>query len=103
MVGSIALLLSFLGLYLATKQFNFLDLGNIAASGKLVSAIGEGWNVSEAGARSILGILFLGAFLGFAIKVPLVPFHSWLPLTYSEAPTGTVMLLTGVMSGRSWS
>ena len=43
-------------------------------------------------------ILFAGAFLGFAVKVPLVPFHTWLPAAYAEAPTGTTMLLTGAMS-----
>src|SRR5205085_6702431 len=32
------------------------------------------------------------------VKVPLMPFHGWLPATYSEAPTSTTMLLTGVMS-----
>src|SRR5260370_22670330 len=39
-----------------------------------------------------------GAFLGFAVKVPLLPFHTWVPSAYEEAPTGTTMLLTGVMS-----
>jgi NADH-quinone oxidoreductase subunit M len=43
-------------------------------------------------------LIFLGAFLGFAVKVPLVPFHSWLPAAYAEAPIGTTMLLTGLMS-----
>jgi NADH-quinone oxidoreductase subunit M len=43
-------------------------------------------------------IIFTGAFLGFAVKVPLFPFHTWLPAAYAEAPTGTTMLLTGVMS-----
>src|SRR6185437_2435501 len=43
-------------------------------------------------------VIFGGVFLGFAVKVPLIPFHTWLPAAYSEAPTGTTMLLTGVMS-----
>jgi len=43
-------------------------------------------------------VIFGAAFLGFAVKVPLVPFHTWLPNTYAEAPTGTTMLLTGLMS-----
>jgi NADH-quinone oxidoreductase subunit M len=46
-----------------------------------------------------LGLLiFAGAFLGFAVKVPLVPFHTWLPDAYAEAPTGTTIVLTGAMS-----
>jgi NADH-quinone oxidoreductase subunit M len=42
--------------------------------------------------------LFLAFFAAFAIKTPLVPFHSWLPITYVEAPTATTVLLAGVMS-----
>ena len=43
-------------------------------------------------------ILFWAAFLGFAVKTPVVPFHTWLPATYAEAPSETTMLLTGAMS-----
>src|SRR5205823_4441221 len=42
--------------------------------------------------------IFLGVLLGLAVKVPLFPFHAWLPPAYAEAPTGTSMFLTGVMS-----
>jgi NADH-quinone oxidoreductase subunit M len=42
--------------------------------------------------------LFAAAFLGFAVKVPLVPFHTWLPNAYAEAPTGVTILLTAAMS-----
>jgi NADH-quinone oxidoreductase subunit M len=42
--------------------------------------------------------LFLAFFTAFAIKTPLVPLHSWLPDTYTEAPTSTTVLLAGVMS-----
>jgi NADH-quinone oxidoreductase subunit M len=42
--------------------------------------------------------LAAGVLLGFAVKVPLMPFHTWLPATYSEAPTAVTMLLTGAMS-----
>jgi NADH-quinone oxidoreductase subunit M len=42
--------------------------------------------------------LFLAFFAAFAIKTPLVPFHSWLPDTYVQAPTTTTVLLAGVMS-----
>jgi NADH-quinone oxidoreductase subunit M len=46
----------------------------------------------------LAGAVFAGIFLGLAVKVPLVPFHTWLPAAYTEAPTGTAMLLTGAMS-----
>jgi NADH-quinone oxidoreductase subunit M len=42
--------------------------------------------------------LFLLVLLGFAVKLPVWPLHSWLPLAYSEAPTPVTMVLTGVMS-----
>ena len=50
------------------------------------------------GWKNIGLIVFFGAFLGFAVKVPVVPFHTWLPAAYSEAPSAVTMLLTGVMS-----
>jgi NADH-quinone oxidoreductase subunit M len=46
----------------------------------------------------LVTVVFLGVFLGFAVKAPLMPFHTWLPSAYAEAPTGVSMLLTGVMS-----
>ncbi|GHG15220.1 MULTISPECIES: NADH-quinone oxidoreductase subunit M [Amycolatopsis] len=41
--------------------------------------------------------LFLGFFLAFAIKAPLVPFHTWLPDAAGEAPIGVAVLLVGVL------
>ena len=41
--------------------------------------------------------LFLALFLGLAIKVPLFPFHTWLPLAHVEAPTAGSVLLAGVL------
>jgi NADH-quinone oxidoreductase subunit M len=42
-------------------------------------------------------LLFLGFFLAFAIKAPLVPFHTWLPDSGAEAPIGGAVLLVGVL------
>jgi NADH-quinone oxidoreductase subunit M len=41
--------------------------------------------------------VFLGLMAGFAIKVPLVPVHTWLPLAHVEAPTAGSVLLAGVL------
>jgi len=41
--------------------------------------------------------LFLGFFVAFAIKAPLVPFHTWLPDAGAEAPIGSAVLLVGVL------
>jgi NADH-quinone oxidoreductase subunit M len=99
MVGSIAMLLSFVALYLATGSFDFVELGRMAHDGTLQSALlaNRNWGVSAFSPH--LGmILFAGVFLGLAVKVPVIPFHTWLPAAYEEAPTGTTILLTGAMS-----
>ncbi len=41
--------------------------------------------------------IFLALFAGFAIKVPLVPFHTWLPLAHVEAPSAGSVLLAGIL------
>ena len=41
--------------------------------------------------------IFLGFFLGFAIKVPMFPFHTWLPDAHVEAPTAGSVILAGVL------
>src|SRR6516165_355592 len=42
-------------------------------------------------------MLFFGFFLGFAIKVPMFPFHTWLPDAHVEAPTAGSVILAGVL------
>lgn len=100
MVGSVTLLLSFLAIWIATKTstepgcFDFIKLADMAKRGEITAKLGDviGW-------KSYIGLLvFFGAFLGFAVKVPVVPFHTWLPSAYAEAPGPVTMLLTGVMS-----
>ena len=98
MVGSVAMLLAFLALFLATGRFDFIDLAQMALDGRLSASITAnlhwfGWSGDQ-----IATLIFCGAFLGFAVKVPIVPFHTWLPSTYAEAPSATTMLLTGAMS-----
>jgi NADH-quinone oxidoreductase subunit M len=43
-------------------------------------------------------IVFLCLMVGFAVKLPIVPFHSWLPAAYSEAPAGITMFLAAVLA-----
>ena len=97
MVGSVALLLAFLALFLATGRFDFIDLAQLAQSGQLTTALAQ--NLHWRGIRSTWRCCSSGrAFLGFAVKMPVVPFHTWLPATYAEASSETTMLLTGAMS-----
>ncbi len=98
MVGSVAMLLAFLAIFLATRQFDFIDLAALAQSGHLMPAVVDKLAWHRFTPEHLGLIVFAGAFLGFAVKVPLVPFHTWLPSAYSEAPTGTTILLTGAMS-----
>jgi NADH-quinone oxidoreductase subunit M len=98
MVGSVAMLLSFVAMYMATGKFDFIELAQLAYGGQLMPMV-----IAKLGWHSILPqhvalLIFAGAFLGFAVKVPLIPFHTWLPSAYSEAPTGATILLTGAMS-----
>ena len=98
MVGSVAMLLSFLAIFLATNKFDFIDLAAMAHNGQLMPAVIDKLDWSRFTPNHLAMIVFYGAFLGFAVKVPLFPFHTWLPSAYSEAPTGTTILLTGAMS-----
>jgi len=101
MVGSVTLLLSFLAIYLATGSFDFISLAALAHQHQLLPALAahfSGATYSGISPQRILLILFWGAFLGFAVQVPIMPFHTWLPDTYAEAPSGVTMLLTGAMS-----
>lgn len=98
MAGSVCLLLSFLGMYLATGTFEFSKLQELAQTGVLSSAFEAKLGWYSLTRNQLAMVIFSGVFLGFAVKVPLMPFHTWLPLAYAEAPTGATMLLTGAMS-----
>jgi NADH-quinone oxidoreductase subunit M len=43
-------------------------------------------------------LIFLGFFMAFAVKVPIFPFHTWLPNTYTQAPMPATFLLAAIMS-----
>jgi len=96
MVGSVAMLLAFLAIFLATGKMDFIELAALGRNGSLAEALAK--NLSWFDTRPLALIIFCGVLLGFAVKVPLMPFHTWLPAAYSEAPSGVTMLLTGVMS-----
>jgi NADH-quinone oxidoreductase subunit M len=91
MAGSVALLLAFLALFLATGTMDFGQLSALAASGALRQLVTE--HIGP-----VMTLLAVGVLAGFAVKVPLFPFHTWLPDAYAEAPSSVTMLLTGAMS-----
>lgn len=84
LAGSLALLLGILGLYLKTDPRTF-DMAEIIRQQPL----------AEGGLYASL--VFLGMFLGFAIKTPLVPFHTWLPPAHVDAPAPASAILAGVL------
>jgi NADH-quinone oxidoreductase subunit M len=84
LAGSLALLLAIIGLYLATEPRTF-DMAEIIAQQPLPAA----------GLYSTL--VFTGFFIGFAVKTPLVPFHTWLPPAHVDAPAPASAMLAGVL------
>jgi len=88
MAGSAFMLAGFAALYAAAGTLDFTALAALRADGTLAARLG-----GTAGT-----VVFAGILLGLAVKVPLFPFHTWLPAAYAEAPTGASMFLTGVLS-----
>jgi NADH-quinone oxidoreductase subunit M len=91
MAGSVALLIAFLAVFLSTGSMDFPGLTQLAANGQLEQLV-----TSHLG--PVMLWLAAGVLAGFAVKVPMFPFHTWLPAAYSEAPSPVTMLLTGAMS-----
>jgi len=79
--GGLLMLAAVIGLYVVAGRNSFLlsDLQNLG--------------LNESTGRW----LFLGFFIAFAIKAPLVPFHTWLPDTAAQAPAGALVLIVGVL------
>jgi NADH-quinone oxidoreductase subunit M len=98
MVGSITMLIGFIALYAGAGTFDFLELAQHAQAGHLMPSVVANLHPGFFSIAHLPLIIFIGIFLGFAVKVPLVPFHTWLPSAYAEAPTGATILLTGAMS-----
>src|SRR5438552_1238968 len=84
-LGSVTMLLSFLWIYFAKGTFDFAALADLGTNGHLISG-------------KVAWLAFTGIFFGLAVKVPLFPFHTWLPDAYESAPVGTSMVLTGALS-----
>jgi NADH-quinone oxidoreductase subunit M len=96
--GSVAMLLSMQAVFLATGTFDLPRLADLARSGELARAIETRLHWTGLGPSALGMLLFGGVFLGLAVKVPLMPFHTWLPATYAEAPSAIALLLTGALS-----
>src|SRR6476660_6697360 len=93
LLGSVAMLLSVLFLYF----YNFRQTGQYTFSiPALYQTAPKIFHDPAYGVSSAI-LLFFASFLAFAIKVPMFPFHTWLPDAHVEAPTAGSVILAGVL------
>lgn len=98
LAGGVCMLLGFLVLQLAVGTMDFTTLGEMAANKELAPKLAESFSNFGLTGPTVLTIVSVAVFLGLAVKIPVVPFHAWLPDAYAEAPTPVTMLLTGLLS-----
>lgn len=79
LIGSLLMLLSIFKIYSITGTTNYLEIININIPMNL-----QFW-------------LFLGFFFSLAVKIPMIPFHIWLPQAHVEAPVSGSVLLAGIL------
>lgn len=83
LLGSLFMLVALIYLFLNSNQHSF-DIEALYQAGRSLPAYEQ-------------GLVFWGLFIAFAIKMPVFPFHTWQPDTYTVAPTQGTMLLSGIM------
>ncbi|MWA04159.1 NADH-quinone oxidoreductase subunit M [Actinomadura sp. LD22] len=83
-LGSLVLLLGFIGLYLGADPHTF-DMVELTRTPAL------------AGSPGLAGLVLLAIGIGFAIKTPVVPLHTWLPPAHTDAPAAGSAILAGIL------
>ena len=88
LAGSVLMLLGILALYFHQGSMT----GDFTLDIRVLQAMGQwpGW-------ATLQSWIWLAFFLGFAVKVPMFPFHTWLPDAHVEAPTAGSVILAGVL------
>ena len=81
--GSAFMLAGILTLYLSTNSLSIPDIANNG--------------VDAVHAIIPVGAIFWLLFIGFAVKLPMFPFHTWLPDAHTDAPTAVSVMLAGVL------
>lgn len=120
LVGSVVMLLGVLKMYFLTQdaalanQITAATLTNLAGNNEAAAMLGNAVALAKAGTGTFnimymqavgsvmpMGtmqiLLFFAFALGFAIKVPMFPFHTWLPDAHVEAPTAGSVILAGIL------
>ncbi len=107
LVGSVFLLLIMVGLAFSftvpgkagVHTFNIIHMMQVSPSGELINVVkGSIFDTNGVlfGMNARL-VAFLISFIAFAIKIPVVPLHTWLPDAHVEAPTSISVILAGVL------
>ncbi|MEZ5988923.1 MAG: NADH-quinone oxidoreductase subunit M [Planctomycetota bacterium] len=94
LLGSVLMLVALVALYMQCGTFDLMQLAAMARDPQST--------LYAAGAPSVFGWKFLPwvfwfLFIGFAVKVPIVPLHTWLPDAHVEAPTPISVILAGIL------
>lgn len=91
--GSVLMLVGMVALYFATgagvDSFNILAMSGGKFADLTLTIFGANVSFSK--------LFFIFLFIGFAIKVPVFPFHTWLPHAHVQAPTAISVILAGVL------
>jgi len=95
LAGSVLMLIAIIALRLESNTFSIPDMVNMAQAGGLTGA-------NLPGGGELLGMgfttwAFWFLFVGFAIKIPVFPFHTWLPDAHVQAPTPISVILAGIL------
>lgn len=84
LAGSLFMLVALVYLYFQTPGSHSFAIQALYEAGRALPLVKQGW-------------IFWAMFVAFAIKMPVFPFHTWQPDTYTTAPTQGTMLLSGIM------
>ncbi|MGB8929789.1 MAG: NADH-quinone oxidoreductase subunit M [Anaeromyxobacteraceae bacterium] len=102
LAGSVLMLIAIIGLYYNSLPSTLIDGTLTPHTFNLLTLAEQGAKGVFAAAPLLLGmkftyVAFVFLFIGFAIKIPMFPFHTWLPDAHVEAPTPISVILAGVL------
>lgn len=95
LAGSVLMLVALVAFYFyAPEGHRTFDLIKMATDGRIQEAFGA---ATFLGGLKFAHVMFVFLYIAFAVKVPVFPFHTWLPDAHVEAPTPISMILAGIL------
>ena len=94
--GSVLMLIAILALYFTSEPHTFDMTVLMAQASKFGTEVLPMWPFKQLG-WGFQHAIWMALFIGFAIKIPAFPFHTWLPDAHVEAPTAISVILAGVL------